>query len=496
MKNIISNEHMREADKHTISNYIPSKQLMWNAALGVFAAVDWKGEIAIVTGKGNNAGDGFALSLILKEHNITSTIVMIEEPKSEDAIFYFKKAIDEKIKIKRIKETNLYQFDIIVDAIFGTGFIGEIKEEYKSAIEKINESDSYVVSIDINSGINGDSGMGITYVKSDITIAIGQYKYGHFLNMAKDVMKELRLASIGIEPLYRDALLLEENDVKDFFIPRNNFSNKGNYGYVGIIGGSSKYPGAPRLASLGQNALYAGAGVSKLIVPDSIASILYPLVLETTICPLSSRDGNMVFNQNEIDEAINHLKVLSCGVGWGVNEENERILSYLLNNIDIPFIIDADGLNVLSKIGLDILNTTKAKVILTPHIKEFSRLSGLNIYEILDNPMKVVKEFVDKYNVVLLLKGPSTIIASKDNIYIVNRGTPGMAKAGSGDVLTGILTGILGENSIDITKSVAVGAFINGYSGELAAKEFSVHSMVASDTARNVSIAIKELLRN
>lgn len=496
MLDVISVKNMRESDEKIISEALDNDRvLMWKAALGVFNNVSWKGKIAIVTGKGNNGGDGYALSLILKEHNIDSTIIEVADEVSLSASYYYYKARDNGIKHISIKDIDsLSSFDIIVDAIFGTGFNSIPKGEYKRAIELINNSGAYVVSVDINSGLNGDNGLGEIVVKSNKTISIGQYKFGHFLNMAKDVMDEVINVDIGIPPLKKEGLLLEEKDVASVFKKRKNLSNKGSYGYVGILGGSSKYIGAVKLAHLGQEALYAGAGVSKVIVPSSIKDYLYPHVLESTIFPLSSNnEGDMIFNETEIKEAIRNLKALGVGIGWGVNEENQKILKYILENYDGALVIDADGLNVLSLIGLDYINKSKAKIILTPHLKEFSRLSNLDVKYIEEHLYEVSREFVNQYDVTLLLKGPTTLVSNRKATYFINRGTPGMASAGSGDVLTGILVGILGYYREDVTFGAAISAYINGMSGEMASKEYGDIGMVSSDTLRNVSKVLKRL---
>lgn len=282
---------------------------------------------------------------------------------------------------------------------------------------------------------------------------------------------------------------LEDNDIKSFFKKRDKESNKGTYGYVGIMGGSENYPGAVKLASLGEHALYAGCGVSRIIVPKSIASQIQNFVLEATVFPLNNE-----YDEEELALSLKGLKALSVGIGFTVTKTNEKIIKYLLKNLDIPLLIDADGLNILSSMDLNILNESKCKIILTPHLKEFSRLIKKPVEEIKENRLELVKEFVSKYNVCLLLKGTTTIIANKDELYLSKTGTPGMATAGSGDVLTGIITGLLGYNT-DIVKSVAVGAYINGRAGEYACLEYSEISMVASDTARCVSRVIKDLTK-
>jgi NAD(P)H-hydrate epimerase len=288
--------------------------------------------------------------------------------------------------------------------------------------------------------------------------------------------------------------LLKNGDIKDFLKPRMNFSNKGTYGYVGIMGGSSNYPGALRLANLGECSLRSGCGVSRLIVAEEIYDLIFNNVLETIVAKIPSRNGKMIFDEEAIKNALKGLKVLSVGVGWGESSEYEKILEYILLNYDIPVIIDADGLNTLAKMDLNILNDCRAKVILTPHLKEFSRLTNYSIAEILEKTLECCAAFVDKYNVTLLLKGPTTIVIDKNDIYLINTGNSGMATAGSGDVLTGIITGLMGYHFEDLTKTVAVSAYINGFAGDLAAQKYGEIGMTSADTAKNIALAIKTII--
>lgn len=493
MKKVISVENMRKSDSYTIENLIESKTLMYNASLGIYENCNWFGKIAVFCGSGNNAGDGYSLACILKENNYDVDIVLIGDKFSEDGLFFFNKAKSLNVNILRFNDINC-SYDIIVDCLLGTGFNGNLKNNYKEAIEYINNSKSYVVSADINSGLNGDNGLSNLSVISDKTISIGYYKTGLFLNMAKDLIKDKINVDIKIELVEEPYYLLEKEDVKDYFKPRKEFSNKGNYGYVGILGGSKNYPGAPRLANLGQTALYSGCGVSKLIVPEEIYELMFSNVLETVINSISSIDGKMIFNKDEIDNALKGLKALSIGVGWDKSDEYKKILEYILLNYEIPVVIDADGINVLSQMDLDILNKCKAKVILTPHLKELSRLLNCDVKEISENIINKSVEFVRLYNVVLLVKGPTTIICDNTKVLLVDKGTNGMATAGSGDVLTGILTGLLGSYRDDLLMTTAVASYINGYAGEMAKEIYGDIGMVSSDTARFVSRAIKEII--
>lgn len=490
MKEVITVLNMRNSDEETIKSGIPGKVLMYNAALGVYNSFNWHGKIGIFCGSGNNGGDGYALALILFENGYDVEVVIPKEKFSADGLYYYNKCVEHKVIIKSFN-TSLPHYDICVDCLLGTGFKGDVVGLLADVINYINNSKSTVISVDINSGLNGDNGMTKLAVKSDLTVSIGYLKPGLYLNMAKDYIKSIVNVDIGIKAIDKPYLLLEKEDVK--LKERFNFSNKGTYGYVGIMGGSDNYPGAIRLAQLGQIALYSGAGVSRLIVPDSIYELIFNNVLETTVFKMPSCDGKMIYDNKRLNAAIKGLKVLGVGVGWDQSEEYTTILEYILNNYSGILVIDADGLNTLVKMDLNILNTSKAKIILTPHLKEFSRLTGYNVSDINSNSIELVNEFVRKYNVTLLLKGPTTIVADKDNLYLVDKGSSGMATAGSGDVLTGILVGLLGYHNDDICYSVALGSFINGYAGEKAQEEYGSIGMVSSDTARMISYVLKEL---
>lgn len=194
----VSTEVMRASDKWTIENLVPSKELMARAGKAIFEHVEWKAPVGIICGKGNNAGDGFVVASLLKDHGIDCEIVLLyEDAFSEDGRYFYDKCLEKGIRT--VSEGNYGGYRTILDCIFGTGFKGEVKEPAKTAIEKINSSGAYVVSADINSGLNGDTGLGDLYVKSDLTVSIGTFKYGHFLGHAKEAMKDKVNCDIGIK---------------------------------------------------------------------------------------------------------------------------------------------------------------------------------------------------------------------------------------------------------------------------------------------------------
>lgn len=285
---------------------------------------------------------------------------------------------------------------------------------------------------------------------------------------------------------------IEANDLKEIFKERQSDTNKGDYGYVGILGGSLEYSGAVKLANLSLATLRSGCGVVRLIIPSSISKTVIPYLLEQTLYTIDSEDDKMKFNKKQIQCALNKLRALAIGMGWGKSENYEKILEYILNNYEIPIVIDADGLNTLANMNMDILKNTKCKVILTPHLKEFERLSKISIEDIKKDEINIAKEFAKEHSVILLLKGPTTVITDGIKVYLVKRGCPGMATAGSGDVLSGILVGLLGYNKADIF-TISAGSYLNGLAGEIAEEKFTDISMIASDTINSLPEAIKKI---
>lgn len=492
MIKVVSNENMRMSDAYTIKTKTSSKELMYKAGCEIYKSVKWISPIAIVCGSGNNAGDGYVLAKLLHDANYKCTIFLTSDKFSEDGLYYFNECKKENIEAQTInKETTFSSFNMIVDCILGTGFKGKLNDDLNSVVALINNSNKTVISVDINSGLNGDSGLATNCVHSDLTISIGYYKSGHFLNQAKDVMKEKINRDIGIDLVNDPYYLVEAKDLKNIFPKRKNYSNKSTYSYVALIGGSINYSGAIRLASMANACMRSGAGVVSIAVPKSLAQFVIPASLESTIIPMEEVEGHIKYDKKQLDDIMKKYKVIAYGMGITNSQDTKEIIKYILENYEYTLLIDADGLNALSTLDDYYLQNKKCKVVLTPHIMEFSRLTKLSIEEINFNPIKYAKEYASKYNVTLLLKGPSTIITDGSTVYIVNRGCPGMATAGSGDVLSGIISGILGYNHQNILLAVAAGAYVNGLAGELAQKEYGDISMIASDTVNHIYKAIK-----
>ncbi len=557
MIEVLSVENMRKSDAATIASGTPGRELMMRAARGVFGAVRWKAPVAIVCGSGNNAGDGYALALLLHEAGTDCTLIRSSEKFSDDGQYYFDRCMSSSIHgspsvgsdakstsgIKSLRwfdgddDIDLSGYGTVVDCLLGTGFKGEVKPHLARIIERINSSGAYVVSVDINSGLNGDTGLGDTYVCSDLTVSVGSFKPGHFLNMAKDAMASKVNIDIGISPVDSPYKLIEEEDVRAFFPKRLNHSNKGTYGYTTLIGGSTRYSGAIRLAYLANAAMRSGAGVVKVALPSSLVHDVTPHILESTLFPLSEKlrsngksendvashihestnfppaeaanlgkgstevadilpaqDLEVAYVASEIDELISNVKTVAFGMGIGTGAGAKAILEHLLEVYTGTLIVDADGLTLLSGLDREQIKNRSCDLILTPHIKEFSRLTGLTISEINEDPVKEAGRYASDTGAIVLLKGASTIVTDGVNVYITDRGCHGMATAGSGDVLSGVASAVCSAKSAELKAAdkiarqdmlclgAAVAAFINGAAGELAEKEYGSISMIAGDT--------------
>lgn len=486
---------MRQSDFDTIAGGTSGRELMMRAGEGIFQSYRWQGRTAIVCGSGNNAGDGYVLAILMTRKGYLCDIILLSDRFSEDGNYYFEQC--RAMGITTLTAADAIDFSPytqIVDCIFGTGFYGTPHGLVAEVIKAINQSGKPVISADINSGLNGDSGMGECCVRSELTVAIGSYKPGHFIGQAKDVIGRLTCVDIGIKVPQEHILVPEQEDLAPLFAPRAQNSHKGNYGYVAVMGGCVEYSGAAKLANMSASALRAGCGVVTLAVPQSIVGSVSPYLLESTLLPIPSDEtGHMQFCPEVLDSLLSRYAAIAVGMGWGSGAANAEILAYLLQNGKSPLIIDADGLNTLANMNLDLLKSSTCKIILTPHLKEFERLCGLPIGEIQKDPVAHAEAFAKEYGVCLLLKGCCTVVTDGNVTYLCNRGCAGMATAGSGDVLSGILAGLCGylpPNAL----TVAAGAYLAGRAGELAEQSQNAISMVASDTVRHIAAAVSELI--
>ena len=497
MKDVVSVQNMRKSDAACIASGVPGEELMRRAGEGIFRAVGeagWKAPVAIVCGKGNNAGDGYVVALLLREAGIPCDLLLQERTFSADGGIWFRRCEAAGIPVRLWEETeDLSPWGTVLDCVFGTGFHGPVTGPAARMIRLINRSGAFVISADINSGLNGDSGLAELAVQSDLTVSVGSWKTGHFLNMAKDLMRAKVNCDIGIPPVDRVYHLAEAEDIRPLFQPRKNQSNKGTWGYLALVGGSLPYSGAIRLAEMASAAMRSGAGVVRIGCPRSLCPLLVPSILESTLFPLSDNGESVLFRPEEFRELIRGIRVLAFGMGVTHTEETRKALAWLLENHAGILILDADGLNALAALGPERLRTAAGPVILTPHPGEFARLTGRSIPEVLASSIPLAEEFAAAHGVILLLKGTSTVITDGQDTRIVDRGCAGMGTAGSGDVLSGILAALCAARPEDLLNAVTAAAWVNGRAGEIAQARMGDLSMIASDTVQALPEVIREI---
>lgn len=502
---VVTSEEMRHIDEVAISRYgIPSLKLMENAGRAVFKHIKsiYRNlrKAIVFCGGGNNGGDGMVVARYLKKDGWKVKVVLLS-----DTDKLTKETSEQLRMIKRLKipvtgVDGFKEFEdntLIIDAIFGTGIKREITGKIKEVIEKINSSSLPVVSVDIPSGISGDDGsvMGIA-VRAKITVTFGLPKRGHFLYPGADYTGRLIIEDIGFPPELlqsRDIKIstIEEDYIKGLLPLRKRYSHKGTYGHVLVVAGSKGKTGAALMA--GRSALKIGAGMVTLGVPGSLIDSFQSIVMEEMCLPLLDRDGILSRDAfNQIMEFLHEkTDILAIGPGIGVNDDTCELLKRIVSSSPRPLVIDADGINSIK--DPEILKSSSREIVLTPHPGEFSRLTGIDINSIEKDRLSTAISFTERYNKFLVLKGVPTVVSSGGYAWLNTTGNPGMAKAGSGDVLTGIIAGLMAQGLEPLPASIA-GVYIHGLSGDIASRRLTHYSVLARDIIDSIPEAIKEIL--
>lgn len=486
---------MKECDSYAINVLKkPSLALMENAANAVkeeFLKIYRGGKIAVVCGGGNNGGDGAAFARLLNDQGIKS-----------DVYFYYNNmSVDCAANAERLKQTDLKLifnaenidfsgYDYIIDALFGTGLNKPVGGVYKKVIQSINDSPAFKVAIDMPSGLYGGNDFSAA-VMANLTIALAAYKYEQLFG-GTDYCGDIIVKDIDI-PIETGSDVYEQGDIKKYFEKRKKDSHKGSYGKLCIIAGSGKYFGAALISYNAAASLLAGCGLTCLCVPRFLGSEYRNRITESVLDYLPDNGENALFDADVLNNIIGSYNAICIGMGMGSNEETYKICDYLLKNYDKKLLLDADAINSIAAFDKDIFKKPrKCDVIITPHLAEFSRLCGLSISDIKANPLKAAQCYSKENNITVLLKGSSTVICNGEKTAVNVTGTPAMAKAGSGDVLSGIIGSVMAQGK-DTYISGIVGSYIHGKAGELAADRLGEYSVLASDINSNIAQAIKNL---
>ncbi len=516
---LVTSAQMRNIDKKTIEGIgIPGLELMEKAGKGVaLVAKEMLGDVknkkvAIFCGGGNNGGDGFVVGRYLSEWGaeIEFYLTANREEVKGDAKTNLEKAekvglpITEVLKKEEIPSK--IEANLIVDALFGTGFSGEITGLVKDMVEGINCSAIPVVSVDIPSGLHADTGQFTApCIKAERTVTMALPKIGHFFFPGKEMSGKVSVVDIGVpdhvvEGEKINLNLITEEQVKEILPQRPGDAYKGTCGRVVLIAGSTGMTGAAPLASL--SSLRAGAGMAILGIPQTLNAILETKLTEVMTKPLPDvrKKGALALRGlGEIREFLKWGDCCAVGPGLGQHFETMELVRRLISKIAMPTVIDADGLNAIAR-DTSVLKECQASLILTPHIGELSRLNGVSAGEIAKDRIKYACDFAKEYSCVLVFKGAPTIISEPGGQTYVNpTGNAGMASAGSGDVLTGIIVGLLAQMLMlrkgedlqrIILDSARAGVYLHGLTGDLAREEKGEMGMIAGDMMEKIPHAL------
>ncbi len=503
-------EQMKKMDKEAVDAGIYDVVLMENASIKSFYEItSYFGDVAgqscvVFAGFGNNGGDSLALARHLYNNGANVFVYMLgyKDRLQGNLEVNFNIISNMNIPYKFVYTDSDYNSgliqdcDLIIDGIFGTGLSRNAEGKFKDAIDKINSSKAFVVSLDLPSGIAANSGkiMG-TAVKSDLTPTFAMSKPGHFLYPGRLYSGNVRVVDIStpryiIDNFEPDFYAITKDDIT--LINRDATSHKGIFGHLSVVGGSLGKSGAVIMASLG--AYKTGAGLVSACIPESINAAFKSNIPEAMSYPLKDNNG-FISKESSVDmlNFISDKTAVSFGMGLGITEDTKYITEQIVS-VNKPLIIDADGLNCLGG-SVDLLKNRTKSTIITPHPKEFARLVNKTTKDVIENRLELVKNFAKEYNTIVVFKMADTIIADTNGkIYINTSGNQGMAVGGSGDVLSGMIGSFLaqGYSAIDACK---YGVFLHGLSADLAHKKgISYESMMPGDIINNINEAIKSVI--
>lgn len=485
---------MKAADRHTIEEIgVPSLVLMERAALKTVEVLEKRridtSRALIICGGGNNGGDGFAVARILTEKGDKAEILFAGKESSMSPECAVQKKIAENMGISIFTEYPSGEYTVIIDAVFGVGLSREIGGRLGAIIQAANDAAGYKVAVDIPSGVCAENGEILgTAFRADLTVSMACAKAGCELYPGKEWAGETVSVPIGIDTDFFSGMpdvcfTYDREDIPRLLPKRRPDSHKGSYGKVLMITGSRGMAGASYLSA---RAAYAvGAGLVQICTQEENRAVLQQLLPEAV---LSCCRG---YEEEKLERLLAWADVVCIGCGLGTDEQAERTLRYTLEHVKVPCVVDADGLNLLSR-NRELLLQAEAPLILTPHLKEMSRLTEKSVPQIKAERMNVLRDFTEKYSAVCVLKDSRTAAAQKGKRTFLNlAGNSAMAKAGSGDVLAGVITGLLAQGMAPF-EGAALGVFLHACGGDESRESTGSYSVMARDLIRGIETCIKK----
>ena len=497
MTKLLSCSEIKELDSKTIENKeITSLDLMYDAVLAVEKWIinNYKKnqKFSIICGNGNNGADGILLSCKLMLRNYKIKTYYINEVGSPEFNHQFNYAKKIELNLEKIDFNNLKLIEfsgVIIDCIFGVGLNREITGKYLKLINLVNSLKKKIISIDIPSGISADKYFSSNHIIPDKVLTFHAPKLTFFFSEYLDKIKNVEILDIGLDNTEYKRMegvgeLIDINTITIKYKPRKKTIHKGDCGHALLYTGSEGKYGASILC--GKSLFRSGAGLLTFLCDEKTKEIIYKSLPEAMTSDIIAKDNFSISSE------IKKYRVIGIGPGLGMSKQVIENFIMIINEVNYPIVVDADGLNILSK-DKTLFEKLPKESILTPHIGEFKRIVGN--FKNSNEKIKLQRRISKKYGINVLLKGPHTTMTdSKGELYINTSGNSGLATAGSGDVLTGIITGLLAQNYTPFNAMI-IGAFLHGISADIAVKKSHVNSLIASDIIENLSGAFNHIER-
>jgi hydroxyethylthiazole kinase-like uncharacterized protein yjeF len=510
---VVTAKEMRAIDKETIQGFVPGLKLMENAGRGVVEHIirSFKppktARLVVVCGKGNNGGDGFVISRLFKKkgYGVKTFLVGKEADVKGDALGNLKRCQKMGIRIHEVDEARFPKLEdeltragMVVDALFGTGFTGRPRGLVRRVIEAMNASTALRVAVDIPSGVDSSTGQAELAVEADLTVTMALPKMGHLLHPGKALAGELVVHDIEVPPevVVRQNLrtfVLGHSDIQAAIPVRSPQAHKWSCGHVVAICGSTGFTGAASLTSI--SAMRSGCGLVTLIIPRGLNSIMEVKLTEVMTLPVAETPQGSLAHaaKGEILDFAQRADAIAMGPGLSQNKDTVRLIRYLLPRLERPTVLDADGINAFAGQPRK-LKDLPFPLILTPHAGEAARLWGVDKNEILARPVDFARKAARDLGLTLVLKGAPTVIAGPEGDTFLNpTGNQGLATAGSGDVLTGIIAGLLAQG-VGPLEAAASGAYIHGLLGDMLLEEYGYFGFLAGELAEAIPEAMAEIM--
>ncbi|MCH1983394.1 NAD(P)H-hydrate dehydratase [Ruminococcus sp. OA3] len=493
MRRVVTTRQMKEADEYTIRKMgIPSLVLMERAALACVEVLEREfplEQVLILCGTGNNGGDGIAIGRILHLAGYDVSICLTGSDAHRSEENKTQKEIAENYGTTFVNNPDPAEYTTIVDSVFGIGLSRKLSPQYCTLFQKVNASCAKVLAVDIPSGIHGNTAeiLGAA-IRADVTVTFAFAKPGLLMYPGADFAGRLKVCDIGIyeveNTVYQPDIHQIDKKDRSWMKRRNPGGNKGTFGKILLIAGSVNMCGASYLS--GMAGFLTGAGMVKIHTVRENRVILQQQFPEAMLSVYDDGDPNL----SGLDDAISWADVIGIGPGLGTSRTAEKLLDHVLAACRVPLVIDADGLNLLSR-DTDRLKGLKCPCIVTPHLGEMSRLTKMGISQIQKDRLKTASEFARNYHTVCVQKDARTVIADPDGMIFINTsGNSGMATAGSGDVLTGMILGLLGSG-MPAREAAALGVWLHGCAGEAASRKAGEASVMAGNLLEEIPDCIK-----